>query len=238
MQMSRDVPRNRRAALNEQMQDRNPCKTCTVHKILTRTAQYRTVQDSSPLPTPPISTSTYPNRSTNLSQSTNQSHLPSFHPVLHLSSQNRQSNSFFPNFRLTALCASHIHVPNSWRPDSRGWLRPPGSFIHARKSSAHTQQGYRRAKSVRKLRMSSCCWGVAVAGYAAVSECRKVQVERPRASTSGGQSAGIGSVEGLAVLVAAAPAAVAAEACLVRAFQDATEVQRRHLFLFLWIRSV
>lgn len=81
--------------------------------------------------------------------------------------------------------------------------------------------------------MSLCCWAVAVVGYAAVRECRKVQVERPRASTSGGQSAGMGrvEVEGRAVLVDAAPAAVAAEACLVRAFQDATEVQRRHLFL-------
>lgn len=48
------------------------------------------------------------------------SHRPSFHPVLHLSSQNRQSNSFFPNFRFTSLCASQSHHPKSARPPSRG----------------------------------------------------------------------------------------------------------------------
>jgi hypothetical protein len=100
----------------------------------------------------------------------NQSHLPSFHPVLQRSSQNRQSNSAFPNLRLTELCASHIHVPKSARPERRGVFRPPGSFIQARKSSAHTQHGYKREKSFRNDRISDCCSGAADTGYAAVKE--------------------------------------------------------------------
>jgi hypothetical protein len=94
----------------------------------------------------------------------NQSHLPSFHPVLQRSSQKRQSNSFFPSFRLTALCASHIQVPNSERPESRGSLRPPDWFIQARKSSAQTQHGYKREKSFRKECISNCCSDVALGG--------------------------------------------------------------------------
>jgi len=42
-----------------------------------------------------------------------QPHLPSLHPVLHRSSHFAQSNVSLPSFSLTALCASHIQVPNS-----------------------------------------------------------------------------------------------------------------------------
>lgn len=49
-----------------------------------------------------------------------QSHLPPSQPSLHLSFHNPQSNSPFPSFRLTSLCALHIHSPNSSRPRTRG----------------------------------------------------------------------------------------------------------------------
>lgn len=39
-----------------------------------------------------------------------------------------------------------------------------------------------------KLRISDCWVWVAVVGYVAARECRKVQVERPSSSTSGGHS--------------------------------------------------
>ena len=67
-----------------------------------------------------------------------QSQLPSFHPVLHLSSHFPQSNSFFPNFLLTSLCASHIHFPNS----SRLSVLTLFSAIQTWKSDAQTQHGY------------------------------------------------------------------------------------------------
>ena len=172
-----------------------------------------------------------------------QSHLPSFQPVLHRSSQNRQSNSFFPSFRFTSLCASHIHVPKSDRPPNRGSFFPLGSAIHVRKSSAHTQHGYSREKSFRNVRISVCCSIVAFFGYVAVMEWRSVQVDRPSCSTSGGHSAWVGAgreegnldsevvggfaTESLEVEVEAA--AVGALACLVRARQDAAEVQSRQL---------
>src|SRR5207247_11312389 len=99
-----------------------------------------------------------------------------FQPVLHLSSHFAQSNSSFPNFRLTALCASHIQCPNSARPFNRGRLRPLGSVIQARKSSAQTQQGYSFENSVRKFSISARCLGVAVDVYVAVMEWRRVEV--------------------------------------------------------------
>jgi hypothetical protein len=66
------------------------------------------------------------------------SHLPSFQPVLHRSSHLVQSNVCLPSFSLTALCASHIQVPNSLL------LLTLGVFllIQLWKSSAHTQHGY------------------------------------------------------------------------------------------------
>lgn len=84
---------------------------------------------------------------------------------------------------------------------------------------------------------------MAVVGYAAVSECRNVHVDRPRASTSGGQSSGgvdVGAAvvdveleeDAAAVVAAAAAPAAAAEdaaAFFVIARQDAAEVQTRHL---------
>jgi hypothetical protein len=124
------------------------------------------------------------------SMTEHQSHRPSFQPVCHLSSHLEQSNSFFPSLRFTSLCASHIQLPNSERLFRRGVLRPLGSFIQDRKSSAQTQQGYSLEKRDRKDRMSFCCSGEALSGYVAVIEWRSVQVLRPRASTSGGQSGG------------------------------------------------
>src|ERR1700733_13010690 len=71
------------------------------------------------------------------------SHRPAFQPVLHLSSHFEQSNSFFPSFLLTSLCASHIHCPNS------SLLSVLILFLVMKswKSSAHTQQGYSFEKS-------------------------------------------------------------------------------------------
>ena len=81
-------------------------------------------------------------------------HLPSLHPVRHLSSHLLQSKLFFPNFSLTALCASHIHRPKSSRLLTRGSLP---SFIHDLKSSAHDQQGYILPNKVRNC-FVSLCW--------------------------------------------------------------------------------
>ena len=58
-----------------------------------------------------------------------QSHLPSPHPVLHRSSHLSHSNTSFPNFLLTSLCASHIHLPNSPLEETLGSF--PGLFIHS-----------------------------------------------------------------------------------------------------------
>jgi hypothetical protein len=75
---------------------------------------------------------------------------------------------------------------------------------------------------------------VAVGGYEAVRVWRKVHVERPRASTSGGQSGGwegraVAVVEGGVVLVLG----VEVEGSFfVMAAQEAKEVQERQL-LFL-----
>lgn len=83
-----------------------------------------------------------------------QPHLPSFHPVRHLSSHLSQSKLFFPNFTLTALCASHIHLPNSSLLLTRGSFP---SFIHDRKSSAHDQQGYILPNRLMNCFVSLCC---------------------------------------------------------------------------------
>lgn len=71
-----------------------------------------------------------------------------------------------------------------------------GSAIQFRKSSAHAQHGYRLEKSPRKERIWVCFSGVAEVGYVAVRVCRKVQVERPSSSTSGGQSVWVNGVDG------------------------------------------
>ena len=89
-----------------------------------------------------------------------QSHRPSFHPVRHLSSHFPQSNSSFPNFTLTALCASHIHRPNSSLLLTRGAF----SAFHDRKSSAQDQQGYIFPNSEMNDRVSDCCVGVGLVG--------------------------------------------------------------------------
>lgn len=90
-----------------------------------------------------------------------QPHLPSFHPVRHLSSHLSQSKLLFPNLTLTALCASHIHRPNSSRLLTRGSLP---SFIHDLKSSAHDQQGYILPKRLMNWRVSLCCVRVGRSG--------------------------------------------------------------------------
>ena len=81
-------------------------------------------------------------------------HLPSFQPVRHLSSHLSQSKLFFPNLTLTALCASHIHLPNSSLLLTLGSLP---SFIHDLKSSAHDQQGYILPKRLMNCFVSLCC---------------------------------------------------------------------------------
>lgn len=144
------------------------------------------------------------------------SHLPSFHPVRHLSSHLLQSNVSLPSFTLTALCASHIHVPNS------PLLLTLGVFfvIQSWKSSAHTQQGYSLPNVERKPFVSVCNSGVGFTGYVAVIECKRVHEERPRASTSGGQSVG---------RVGAAAAAVDFGFLPAMAKSEATSLQVRHL---------
>lgn len=81
----------------------------------------------------------------------------------------------------------------------------------------------------------------AFSGYVAAIECRRVQVERPSCSTSGGQSEGIvlgeevaGAARGvvgvvLVVLVLEGELELSTLACLVRLRQAATEVQVRQL---------
>jgi hypothetical protein len=113
-----------------------------------------------------------------------QSQLPSLGPVTHLSCHLEQSNTGFPSFRFTSLCAPHNHQPNSSLLPTRGASRA----MYPWKSSAHTQQGYSREKSFTKL-TRSFCWGpVGFSGYVAAMLWRSVHEERPRASTSGGHS--------------------------------------------------
>ena len=153
------------------------------------------------------------------------SHLPSFHPVLHLSSHLLQSNVCLPNFSLTALCASHIHSPNSLR------LLTLGVFfcIHFWKSAAHTQQGYSLQKVERNDLVSAWSWGDGLIGYVAVIEWRSVHDERPSASTSGGQSAGsVGVVSAVAVAVAVGCARFLGSLPDM-ANREATSLQVRHL---------
>lgn len=71
-----------------------------------------------PIPIPP--TSLFLSLLSLFSFPESQSHLPPSQPSLHLSFHNLQSNSPFPSFRLTSLCALHIHKPNSSRPRTRG----------------------------------------------------------------------------------------------------------------------
>lgn len=84
--------------------------------------------------------------------------------------------------------------------------------------------------------MSACCWVLAVSGYVAAIECRRVQVERPRASTSGGQSEGMEGIGEALVVVFASVAfvvelgdPVAGLDCFVMASQEDTDVQVRQL---------
>ena len=95
-----------------------------------------------------------------------QSHRPSFHPLLHRSSHLPQSNVLFPSFTLTALCASHIHVPNSERELTRGAL--PRWAIHSLKSEPQYQHGYNDANDARNCRAVACVVADGVSGYVAV----------------------------------------------------------------------
>lgn len=116
-----------------------------------------------PLPNPPQLMQSNPIQSSTPPRK-NQSQLPSLHPVLHLSSHLSQSNFCFPNFPFTALCASHIHLPNSSRLLTRGAFAALFSLIHARKSSAQTPHGYNFPKRWRNCRVSVCCEGVGWGG--------------------------------------------------------------------------
>jgi hypothetical protein len=145
------------------------------------------------------------------------SHRPSFQPVRHLSSHLLQSNVFLPSFVLTALCASHIHCPNSPRELTLGAF--PSCFIHSWKSVAQDQHGYSLPNMFMKVRVSDCRVRSGLSGYCAVMEWSSVQEERPRASTSGGQSEG--SAGGAVVLDLGAP--------LVMASQEDTLVHVRQL---------
>jgi hypothetical protein len=88
------------------------------------------------------------------------SHRPSFQPVLHRSSHLLQSKVSLPSFSLTALCASHIQVPNSLL------LLTLGVFllIQLWKSSAQTQQGYSLPNVERKDLVSVCNCGEGCVG--------------------------------------------------------------------------
>jgi len=57
------------------------------------------------------------------------------------------------------------------------------------KSSAHTQQGYKRANSRINDERSVCCAAEGDSGYVAATVWRNVQVLRPSCSTSAGHSA-------------------------------------------------
>jgi hypothetical protein len=92
-------------------------------------------------------------------------HLPSFQPVRHLSSHLLQSKLLLPSLTLTALCASHIHFPNSSLLLTLGSLP---SFIHDLKSSAHDQQGYILPNKLINCFVSFCCVREGRSGYAAV----------------------------------------------------------------------
>lgn len=160
-----------------------------------------------------------------------QSHLPSFHPVLHRSSHRLQSNSFFPSFTLTALWASHIHFPNSSLLLTLGAFF--SSFIHFWKSFPQYQQGYSFANVPKNDRVSACNCGDGCEGYCAVIECSKVQEARPSCSTSGGQSEGVVSTACTAAVVedfcAAAPAGAAPFIIDDHCLNAAPELHERHL---------
>ena len=72
-----------------------------------------------------------------------------------------------------------------------------------------------------KVRVSDWVEGDGVIGYEAVMECRRVQVERPRAVMSGGQSEG-GPATGTGVVVGL-------RVDLVREKREETSVQVRQL---------
>lgn len=161
-----------------------------------------------------------------------QSHLPSFHPVLHLSSHFLQSNSCFPSFLLTSLCASHIHLPKPSRPSTLGSF--PFLAIHSWKSSAHTQHGYSFPNRPRNWRISLCCDGEARGGYDADMVCSSVHVLRPNSSTSGGQSGGgaraaVATDGGVDFSVVVIDDASLAMLFFINAAQSAEEVQERQL---------
>ena len=83
-----------------------------------------------------------------------QSQLPSFQPVRQRSCHLLQSNESLPSLTLTALCASHIHRPNSSLLLTFGSFP---SFIQALKSSAHTQHGYIFPNRPMNCLVSDCC---------------------------------------------------------------------------------
>lgn len=90
--------------------------------------------------------------------------------------------------------------------------------MYAWKSSAQTQQGYRREKSVTKLLTSDCSVEDGLVGYWAAMECSNVHVPRPSVSTSAGQSEVVvefAVVDAAAAVAAAVNATGLAEALVV-----------------------
>ena len=81
------------------------------------------------------------------------------------------------------------------------------------------------------------CWAcVGALGYVAVSVCSRVQVLRPRASTSGGQCAGSvysSNTALAAATVAWVPVLELGFLAFVMANQDATSVHERHLHVLV-----
>jgi hypothetical protein len=87
--------------------------------------------------------------------------------------------------------------------------------------------------------MSSWCEADAFSGYVAAMVCRRVQVERPSWSTSGGQSEGISVGSGVGRDVVAGVGSVVevdeevegevCDCCFVRARHEAIDVQVRQL---------
>lgn len=95
--------------------------------------------------------------------------------------------------------------------------------------------------------MSFCCSCDALDGYVAAIEWRRVQVPRPRASTSGGQSEGIleSAVEAVTLVGVVAEVeppvdedAVEEDVIRVRARQSAADVQVRHLEIDVSFRDM
>ena len=114
------------------------------------------------------------------------------HPSLHLFFHRSQSNSFFPNFLFTALCAPHSQrFSPSLSVLSRGW-----SFRYFLKSSAHHVHGYILLRTLKNPLISALSCVLGFSGYFEHNECMNVHDEFPNLSTSGGSSLYLSFVTG------------------------------------------